>query len=147
MNFSNNWIFLWRLPIQNYSKLSITENRRNKAKYLTWNSIRFKFVKNTTISNLVECLCWIKCLSSSSPDLLKALAILSDSILQATRNMTMFLCLDITKFLESHGIKTTNVDSSLVQQHIQQHSVHRGINPTSQKHPPILSFKSNQILS
>ena len=60
--------------------------------------------------------------------------------------MTMFLCLDITKFLESHGIKTTNVDSSLVQQHIQQHSVHRGINPTSQKHPPSYLLKVTKFL-
>ena len=41
-----NWIFLWRLPIQNHSKLCITEKKRSKAKYLTWNSIRPKFLKN-----------------------------------------------------------------------------------------------------
>ena len=63
-NSSINWIFLWRLLIQNYSKLSITEKRRNKAKYLTWNFIRLKaclhyfslFLKDKSISSLV----WMK---------------------------------------------------------------------------------------
>ena len=35
-----NWIFLWRLPIQNHLKESIIEKGKNKVKYLTWNSIR-----------------------------------------------------------------------------------------------------------
>ena len=33
---SINWILLWRLPIQNHTKLSVTEKRINGAKYLTW---------------------------------------------------------------------------------------------------------------
>ena len=37
-NSSINWIFLWRFPIENHSKPSITETRRTKTKYLTWNS-------------------------------------------------------------------------------------------------------------
>ena len=55
------------LSIQNLSKLSITEKRRNKAKYLTWNSIRLKFVKKTSMPNPVKSLGYIKCHSSSSP--------------------------------------------------------------------------------
>ena len=80
-NFSINWIFFWRLSIQNHSKPSITEKKRNKAKYLTWNSIRLKFVKKTSMPNLVKSLGYIKCHSSSSPipALSKALAILSDT--------------------------------------------------------------------
>ena len=66
-NSSINWIFLWRLSIQNHSKSSITEKRRNKAKYLTWNSIRLKFVKKTSMPNPVKSLGYIKCYSSSSP--------------------------------------------------------------------------------
>ena len=65
-NSSINWIFLWRLAIQNYSKSSITQKRENKTKYLTWNSIRLKFVK-TSMPNPVESLGYIKCYSSSSP--------------------------------------------------------------------------------
>ena len=37
-NSSINWIFLWRLPMQNHLKLCNTKTR-NKAKYLTRNSI------------------------------------------------------------------------------------------------------------
>ena len=66
-NSSINWIFLWSLPIQNHLKLSITEKRRNKAKYQTWNSIRLKFVKKTSMQNPVKSLGYIKCHSSSSP--------------------------------------------------------------------------------
>ena len=36
-NLSINWIFFWRLSIQNHSKPSITDKRRNRAKWLTWN--------------------------------------------------------------------------------------------------------------
>ena len=65
-----NWIFLRRIPIQ---KLSITEKRQNKAKYLTPNSIR------------PACQTLLKALNISSAsaqvvsDLLKALAIQSDT--------------------------------------------------------------------
>ena len=61
------WIFLWRLPTQNHLKLFITEKRRNKSKYLSWNSIRLKFVKKTSMPNPVKSLGYIKCYSSSSP--------------------------------------------------------------------------------
>ena len=60
-------MFLWRLVIQNHSKSSITEKRRNEAKYLTWNSIRLKSVKKTSMPNPVKSLGYIKCYSSSSP--------------------------------------------------------------------------------
>ena len=33
--------------LQGYTKLSITEKRQNKTKYLTWNSTGFTFVKNS----------------------------------------------------------------------------------------------------
>ena len=64
-----NWIFLWRLPIHNHLKLSITEEeiRRNKARYLTWNFIRRKFGKKTSMPNPVRSLGYIKCYSSISP--------------------------------------------------------------------------------
>ena len=62
-----NWIFLWRLPIQNNLKLSITKKRRNKAKYLTWNFIRRKSVKKTSMPNPVKSLGCINCYSSSNP--------------------------------------------------------------------------------
>ena len=71
-NSSMNWIFLRRLTIQNHSKLSITEKRQNKAKYLTWNSIGLRFVKKTSIPNPVKSLKYIKCYSSSSPRLIKS---------------------------------------------------------------------------
>ena len=65
-NSSISWIFLWRFPIQNLLKPPITEKRRNKAKYLIWNSIGFKFLGKTSMPNLVESLVYINCYSSSS---------------------------------------------------------------------------------
>ena len=67
MNSSINWIFLWRRPIQNHPKPRITEKRRNKAKYLTWNSTRPTFVKKTSMPNSVKSLECFKCYRSSSP--------------------------------------------------------------------------------
>ena len=58
---------MWRLPIQSHLKQSNTEKRRIKAKYLTLTSIRLRFVKNTSMPNLVKSLGNIKCYSSSSP--------------------------------------------------------------------------------
>ena len=66
-NSSINWIFLWWLPIQSIPKPFITEKRQNKAKYLTWNSIKLKFVKKTSMPNYINSLGYIKCYSSSSP--------------------------------------------------------------------------------
>ena len=40
---------------------------KNKVKYLTWNYVRLKFVKKTSMSNSFESLGYIKCYSSSSP--------------------------------------------------------------------------------
>ena len=55
-------------------------NRYNvRVEYLTWNSIRPRFVKNTSMQNPVKSLKYIKSHSLSSPDLLKFLAILSDT--------------------------------------------------------------------
>ena len=55
--------------------LPITEKRRNKARYLTQNSVKTKFVKKTSMPNLD--------ISSATapvaPDLLKALATLSNT--------------------------------------------------------------------
>ena len=41
--------------------------RRNKAKYLTWNFIRSKFMKKTSMPNPVKSIGYIKYYSSSSP--------------------------------------------------------------------------------
>ena len=71
---SINWIFLWRLPTQNHPKPSLTEERRNKAKYLTRNSIRLKFVKNTSMPITVKSLRYIKYYSSNSPRPVKFLS-------------------------------------------------------------------------
>ena len=62
----------WRLPIQNHLKPSFTEKRRNKAKYLTWHSIRLKFVKKTSMPNSVKSLGCIKCYNSSSAKPIKS---------------------------------------------------------------------------
>ena len=52
--------------MKNHPKLPITEERRNKAKYLTWNSIRLQYVKKTSMPNSVKSLGYIKCCSLSS---------------------------------------------------------------------------------
>ena len=44
--------------------------------------MRLKFVKKTSIPNPVKSLAYIKCYSSSSPTRVKALAILSDTIVR-----------------------------------------------------------------
>ena len=59
--------FLWRLPIQSNLKPSRTEKRKDKAKYLAWNSITLKFVKKTSMPNPAKSLKYIKCHSLSSP--------------------------------------------------------------------------------
>ena len=79
-NFSINGIFFSRFPVHNNLNPQITEKRRNKAKYLTWNSI--KLVKKTSIPNSVESLGYIKCYSSVVPDLLKSLAFLSNTTIR-----------------------------------------------------------------
>ena len=63
-NSSINWIILQRFLIQNHMKLPITEKRRNKAIYLTWNSIRLKFVKKTSMPNSVKSPGYTKCYRS-----------------------------------------------------------------------------------
>ena len=78
-NSNINWIFLWRLPIQNHLKSSISEKRRNKAKYLTWSSIRLKFVKKTNMPNPVKSLGYVECFSSSSPRLVESASNLPDT--------------------------------------------------------------------
>ena len=83
-SLNGNWIFLWRLPIQNNLKPSNTEKRRNKVKYLIWMSIRLKSVKKTSWPNPVKGLGYIKFYSSKSPDLLKCLEILSDITLRGS---------------------------------------------------------------
>ena len=73
-NYRINWIFLWRLLIQNHPKPSITEKRRNRVKYLTWNSIRLKFVKKTSMPNAAKIEGYIKFYSLSSPINVKTLS-------------------------------------------------------------------------
>ena len=65
-NSSINRIFLWKRPIQNHSKPSITEKRKNKAKYLTLNSITIKLVKKTSMPNPLKSLGYIKWYSSGT---------------------------------------------------------------------------------
>ena len=55
------------LTIQNNLEPSITEIRQNKAKYLIWNSTRFKFLNKTRMPNPVKSLEYIKGCSWSSP--------------------------------------------------------------------------------
>ena len=65
-------ILLQRRPIQIHSKISITKKCQNKTKYLSWNSIRFDFVKMTSMSHPVESLGYIMGHSSSSPKPIKS---------------------------------------------------------------------------
>ena len=48
------------------NKPSTSEKRQNKVKYMTSNSLRLRFVKKTSMSNLVKSLSYIKCYSSST---------------------------------------------------------------------------------
>ena len=60
---------------QNHLKPSITEKRQNKAKYLSQNFIRLKFVKKTSMPNPVENLGgYTKSCSSSNPKPIKSLS-------------------------------------------------------------------------
>ena len=56
----------------------------NKAKHLTWNSIRLKFVKKTSKSykTLSKALDISSATARVAPDLLKALAVLSDTTIR-----------------------------------------------------------------
>ena len=78
-NTSINWIFLWRIPIQIHLKSSITELRQNKGKYLARNSIRLNFAKTTSMLNLSKALGVSSATAGVAPNLLKSLAILSDT--------------------------------------------------------------------
>ena len=62
----------------NHTKPSITENRQNKAKYPTFNSIRLKFEKKTSMPNLPKALGISNARAPVAPELRKAPAILSD---------------------------------------------------------------------
>ena len=74
-NSSINWMFLLRISIQNQSKSPITQQRRNKSKYLTWNSIKWKFLIALDISSAT---------ARAVSDLLKVSSILSDVNRQKT---------------------------------------------------------------
>ena len=54
-------------------------NKKNKVKYLTWNSRRPNFVKKNIMPNSVKSLGYIKCYISSSLRPVKDLAILFDT--------------------------------------------------------------------
>ena len=49
------------------SCLSLRKDKTWPNIYLTWNSIKLKFVKKTSMPNSIESLGYIKCYSSSSP--------------------------------------------------------------------------------
>ena len=74
---------MWGLPIQNQSKLSIAKKRRNKPRYLMWNSIRLKFVKKI-FQTLSKALDVSSATAQVAPDMLKAPAILSDTIVRGS---------------------------------------------------------------
>ena len=79
MNSSITWKFWWRLPVQNHLKPSITQKRQNKAK--SWPEIP----KELSLWRRPACQTLSKALDMSSAaarvalDLLKSLAILSDT--------------------------------------------------------------------
>ena len=50
-----NWIFSWRLPIQNHLNPPIAEKRQ------TWNSIRINILKITSMPNPVKSFGYVKC--------------------------------------------------------------------------------------
>ena len=81
-NSSITWIFLWRVPIQNHPKPSITVKRRNKAKYLTWNSIRLSLWRRPASQTLSKALDISSATAQAAPCLLKTLKILSDTTAQ-----------------------------------------------------------------
>ena len=60
-------MFLWRLPIQNQPKAMDYWEKKKKAKYLTWNSIRLKFVKKTSMPKSAKNLVYITWCRSRSP--------------------------------------------------------------------------------
>ena len=63
-----HWLdFLVKNFHHNHWNPSITGKRRHKTKHLTWISIIIKFVKNTSMPNLVKSLGYIKHYSSSNP--------------------------------------------------------------------------------
>ena len=72
-NSNINRMFLQRLPIQNHWKLSVTEKKRNKTKYLTRNSI------TPACQTLLKALDTSSAAAGAAPDLFKALAIQSDA--------------------------------------------------------------------
>ena len=72
-NSSINWIFLRRFTIHSHSKLSITNKRRNKAEYPTWNSIRLGLVEKTSMPHPIESFEHIHTTARVAPDLLRAL--------------------------------------------------------------------------
>ena len=60
-----SWV-LFRFPIHNHWKVSVSEKKQIAAKYFNWNSRRFKFVKKTSLSNLAISFQYRKCYSSIS---------------------------------------------------------------------------------
>ena len=59
-------------PLNAIYYLEKMEKRRNKAKHLTWNFVRLKFVKKISMPNPVKSLGYIKCYSLSSPRPIKS---------------------------------------------------------------------------
>ena len=63
---------------KNHSKLSITEKRRNKSKYLTWNSVRLRLWRRPAYQTLSKALDLSSATALLALDLVKTVAILSD---------------------------------------------------------------------
>ena len=77
-------MFLWRFPILINSKESITEKRRNKVKYLAWNSIfqDFSLRRGPACQTLSKVLNISSAIDWVATNLLRVLAILSDTTLR-----------------------------------------------------------------
>ena len=85
-------------PSRTTQKLPITYNKRNKAKYLTWNFIDLSLWRRPACQTLWKALDILNVTVWVTPDLLKALAILSDTIVRRL----------LTSFSKTNHRKKTN---------------------------------------
>ena len=69
---------MWRLPIQNHPKLSITEKRQSKAQYSSWSSRNLSLWRRPECQTLSKTMGISNATARVAPDLFKALVILSN---------------------------------------------------------------------
>ena len=89
---SLNWILLWRLPIENHLKLSITEGRWNKVKCHTRNFIRHEFVKKTSMPNSIRTIRYIRYYTLSSPRPFQSILIIKSQYISTPRIINWCIC-------------------------------------------------------